>query len=325
MQPTAPTITSSASSIAPTEPKEKRTNLPTIILTLTTVIFAGLALFFGIKYLGAGSDASPEADAPSGDDSSGETTRTLSMEEEYAEVRGVMDEVLSDALKSVKGFTNTTYIESSEGMVVRPDGMNTYVPTRFALYAEIRNDNSSEENEAYLENKLEQSGFGATGILPFRGSAGPRINGYANSNDIVCGVYSDTKTINVNNYYDYTALVCAKRNWTWLTSEERALLGDLEAAYYNKQGEYPVLLDGFYGNAGKVIDSEYAPYQTLWISVGGARGMFYRTSPDSEWRFFIATQAYLDCADYNTDDLKKAYLGESCYNDSTQSESTVQL
>ena len=80
-----------------------------------------------------------------------------------------------------------------------------------------------------------------------------------------------------------------------------------------------------YNLNNNIKDSQYTPYQTLRISVGGAAGLFYRTSPEAKWQFFTGTQAVLDCSDYNTEDLKKAYLGEPCYNYNTQTDSTVQL
>lgn len=52
MQPAEPTIISN-SGTAPVEAKEKRTNWPVILLTLTTLLFAGLAVFFGIEYFKA--------------------------------------------------------------------------------------------------------------------------------------------------------------------------------------------------------------------------------------------------------------------------------
>ena len=43
---------------------------------------------------------------------------------------------------------------------------------------------------------------------------------------------------------------------------------------------------------------------------------------DEKWRYFTGVQAPLDCSEYNTDDLRKAFAGDVCYNG--REESTVQ-
>ena len=58
-------------------------------------------------------------------------------------------------------------------------------------------------------------------------------------------------------------------------------------------------------------------------SVGGFAGLFY-TTPDNKLHYFIGTQSQIPCTDFNTDDLKKAYLGESCYDEKDEA-ATVKL
>lgn len=40
-------------------------------------------------------------------------------------------------------------------------------------------------------------------------------------------------------------------------------------------------------------------------------------------RFFTATQAALSCSEYNTDDLRRAFMGEACWNEETQAKDVV--
>lgn len=61
-----------------------------------------------------------------------------------------------------------------------------------------------------------------------------------------------------------------------------------------------------------IKDSKNSPYQTMTGGVIGAVGLWYRVSPDAPWQWFRATQMALECEEYNTDDLKKAYEGEVC-------------
>lgn len=45
----------------------------------------------------------------------------------------------------------------------------------------------------------------------------------------------------------------------------------------------------------------------------GAALLFYQT-PDKVWHYFITTQQVVGCSNYNTTDIKKAFLGETCAN-----------
>jgi hypothetical protein len=60
-------------------------------------------------------------------------------------------------------------------------------------------------------------------------------------------------------------------------------------------------------------------------SVGGFAGLFYVT-PDTVLHYFTGTQSELPCGKFSTDDLKKAYVGEQCYDESTNNDNaTVKL
>lgn len=286
-----------------TQASKKEVNVLAIVLGVLVVIFMVAAGFFGWQYFK--SDGS-DGEAPVGKQEKSQT-ETATMAEEYQEVYNLMEGLVEGVGKS-----NSNYIDTgSKGVIFKPEGLNTNVPVRIDLEAEILS--ADEEGDILkIEGKLEDAGFTSTGIMPFLGSAGPKIDGYLNSNkNIVCAVHGDTKYISENVYNDYVYLICAKADWHLLSVDEKSLIKELETAYYDKTGEYPSVLWGF-GN--KIKDSEYEPYQTLWVSVGGAAGLFYRMSPEAEWQYFTATQGMLECNEYNTDDLKKAYLGETCYN-----------
>lgn len=44
-----------------------------------------------------------------------------------------------------------------------------------------------------------------------------------------------------------------------------------------------------------------------------SEGLFYRAASDKDWRFFINARGVLNCTDYNTDVLKKAFTNLPCY------------
>ncbi len=313
-----------------TEPEpvkvKKKANVPAIILGILMVVCAGVAVFFGIKYFepkenSCERNCQNEVNSNKSEEEAEKVT-TATMAEDYNEVMELISTVTVDV-----GDNNWSNAKNSSGLTYKPEWLNSFIPMRFDIEKEVVDQNrtdfdTAESNMDTLKTKLENVGFSSLGILPHLGSAGPEIYGYLNSDsNIVCGMYGDAKwkDAGVIDYY-YISLACAKTDWTWLTDSEMALASELTTAYYEKEGEYPTVI---YGLNNSVKNSQYAPYQTLMVEVGGAAGLFYRTAPEEKWQFFAGTQSPLDCSDYNTDDLKKAYLGEVCYNGSV--ESTVQL
>ena len=324
------------SNISPT----KHSNKLSIVFGITTLAFAGLAAFFGVNYF---KQPAPKTDTPQDNTpttqvsisdeynevkqpapktdtpQSNTPTTQVSISDEYNEVKNIMTDVLSSLIDG--SATNIqSYIKGDSGLPVKLDGMNTYTATSFSLLARVGTNNIDNDLTA-IKNKLTQNGFSTIGTLPFAGSAGPQIDGYKNSSNTVCGLSIDTEYSSINHTINYVILECAKPSWNWLKDEEKTLLKDLEAAYFEKTGKYPSILSGYRSD---IKDSAYSPYQTIWAGIGGAAGLFYRTSPESKWQYFKATQSPLDCSDYDTDDLKKAYLGEECYVDNYNT-STVQL
>ena len=84
-------------------------------------------------------------------------------------------------------------------------------------------------------------------------------------------------------------------------------------------------------NTLTVKQSKTPGYSTASVSIGGSEygsvggfaGLFY-TTPDKALHYFTGTQSGLQCTSFNTDDLKKAYLGEECFDDSNNA-TTVKL
>lgn len=55
---------------------------------------------------------------------------------------------------------------------------------------------------------------------------------------------------------------------------------------------------------------------------GGFAGFFYKKDGGS-WAYFAGTQEIIDCTKYNTDDTRNAFMGDACYDYTTDRESTV--
>lgn len=245
-------------------------------------------------------------------DGTGIVVTTTNMANEYKEVVDTLETLTSN-------IDVYAYIEDSDILAYKPDGINAFVPIKLSLRKTSVYGLGVKEKMSTLETNLANAGFSSIGDIPIRGSAGPQINGYLNpETNTICGAISSAN-YEYDTERDYISIECAKTSWTWLTEEDKATIKAFETAYYNTTNSYPFIM---YDWDNEITNSEYAPYQNTWIGIGGAAGLFYRTSPEAEWQFFIATQGELGCNNFNTEDLKKAYLNTSCWDNGP---STVQL
>lgn len=77
--------------------------------------------------------------------------------------------------------------------------------------------------------------------------------------------------------------------------------------------------------------SQTSGYQTAGINMtsvgvlaGGYQGLFYQT-PDKVWHYLTGSQDILPCTTFSSVDIKKAFLGEKCFDTKSNKSSTVQL
>jgi hypothetical protein len=78
-------------------------------------------------------------------------------------------------------------------------------------------------------------------------------------------------------------------------------------------------------NSGKlegditIYDSPIENYQTASINVaydlGGSSAQFWRKDENSDWNYFMGVQNTLSCDMYNTDDIKRAFAGDQCWDE----------
>lgn len=285
--------------------KKKKANTPAIFFGIMMLLFAGAAVFFGVKYF---EPKEEDSDEPIVIEQIEDETKieiaTNTMANDYKEVLSVVESLTKNIGEVWDNYKN------SNSLMYKPVDFNTFIPMRLTIEKQITSSDSGDATVAVLRERLEAAGFESIGTLPNLGSApAPDEYGYLDSSrNIVCSVREGAQS----NLREYANLECAKTDWTWLTEDDKKLVSELETAYYEKEGNYPLELD--IRVLREVKNSEYASYQTLTVGLKGSLGLFYRTSPDAKWQFFAMTQAPLECSEYNTDDLRKAFAGDVCYN-----------
>lgn len=189
---------------------------------------------------------------------------------------------------------------------------NSYTPAEmsygamFDLYTSdlIKNSETLEK----LKSDLLSLGFSELAefkdVADYNGGAGTYKKG-----DMVCTVGT----------LPHAYVACSEKNW--IIDETKELATQLSNAYYAKTNRYPFVI---HVKDSVIKDSGVPPYQRLTVGVTNAAGLFYRVSPDTEWQFFTATQDNLECSKYDTDDIRKAFAGDKCYDEATGTEKTVQ-
>ena len=109
---------------------------------------------------------------------------------------------------------------------------------------------------------------------------------------------------------------CASKDW--VGEEDKELMADLAKAYAKSEGKQIKYI------VASVKDiKENGEYQNITVDINDAVALFYRTSAESEWKYFDMTQQAINCDEYNTDELKAAFKGEKCINPAQSDFDTV--
>ncbi len=204
------------------------------------------------------------------------------------------------------------YKEYNEGFpVIKPAGAKAYIPLNesygFGIFAPTFQSFFTDEILLSILNQNElqlmETFFTAKGF-----SRDAETNQYINTEaNIICTSLSS----GVPQHFACSSM-------SWYDEAQINLVNELASVY----GENMIF------HQVSVEDSTYSPYQkasaSIGARVGGGLALYYRTSPDSTWQFFASAQSVLSCDQYNTDDVKRAFAGDTCYDTATGQNSTVQ-
>lgn len=258
------------------------------------------------------------------DEETGETVKIIKVpvgqKDDDVAVRAVADELFNIATNVLCGDNclppELVRSYSELGNLYKPEGMKVAVGLDLSYGFHIVR--SSEGGTTYDERKviggeldkalvqyLTQNGFKEYEYsLQFADS-------YINEESgIICAKTTATLAYDV---------ACSSVNW-YSNIDNWDLLNELAEAYKMKMGEYPTYMAA---SLDRIENSGYEQYQRISVGFLGAGGLFYRVTPESEWEFFRVGQDAPLCLDYDTDDLKQAFVGTTCWNDQTQEIDTV--
>lgn len=179
----------------------------------------------------------------------------------------------------------------------KPKELNTYINMEYAYSMVVH-----EEMEV-LKSHVIEAGFSPIGEVFLPGEQWAYEN-YIYNDDIICSLTSLVSQENYPNAF----LVCANVDWILLTDEEIVLMSDLENAFYEKNGEYPIYLHSY----PRIEDSLVTPYQRAYVDGPDTGFIFYRADKDSDWVYVLAGECFCDELDT---EAKKGLAGEECWDE----------
>lgn len=243
--------------------------------------------------------------------------------------------------------TSDSDSQAKETIILQPedvtDKIGEYLSANFTVLTDDPYPNQLQQNEvAYYSADEWTSAYKVSGynfFTNFKGGSTFSISTYIEGVDIpsandeiirgkIVNIYLDSglskDTANSsdddNNVYVGKGLVCsvtavsAQYDPTYVSC---GLLSDYENAAETVKSLADVR------NATSVTrwsiqDSNTDGYQTASYAGNNAEVLLYKKY-DGDWQYFTATQAGLDCSEYNTTDIINAYMGETCYDGSQES------
>lgn len=292
-------------------------------LILTTVFFALISLGLGGFLIyhfvtvshdnnspcGEGAKCNVPSDKDAGDDSAADYD---------VKIKEVVEEVWATDTLSNSYYVEKIRTYNQTFPLLKIEGTSTVIQAEksYGVYFEISNPSTGidvygvrTEISNKVGDKLQSIGFSKS--TDYDNTPSYIINGTPYYKDDISCLVADGPM------FEQLFVGCGYNSW--VSSENTDLAKALLNAYHTKTNDYPTTI---YVKDTEIKNSSVSPYQTISVGTSNAAGLFYRVSPDAEWQYFTSTQAELECSEYNTEDLKKAYAGDKCWDG--LSDATVQ-
>lgn len=289
--------------------KRPRSKSTIILLSLLGVVVVGAVTVLGIWLSQGGSLGSLLPNNSSADES------------QQVETPATASEIVSNAKAALNEQLATTYpemtiTESTQGPNYQVEGYNFYTSSDGSsiMISQMGSDDTERTQAAELARQTVNSSFVSDSLALSSGSLEDMTTQLTYQNDSVVCTYNDlTQPV---------WLACATKDDYKPVAEA---VQPFVTVYSSANPEE---------NVGNLVFQkpivEASPtegYQTAEVSisaiqgVGGTVGLFY--SVNGNWKYFGSAQAILSCDKYNTDELKIAYEGMACFDETTSSESVV--
>lgn len=301
-------------------PKEKKNLLPWIICVILLIALGGVIAW---KFLDNGGGTKCET-AAGGQKSSG-GSKTETSDEKYATIYKTLNLVKEIKTISLK-YAENDYAYSDSGYNLGykiSDKYSTNLDWNYGFSIGATNASNLDEWNKFQSKVTANSGF--------QSDVKAKMKEYGLSEttieDGMMGGDEDIAYESDDGYFCKVSksgtLYVGCGHTGWISDEKIALVEKLGDAFVSENGgtqEKPL-----YVNAS-VLDiktSKSGNYQTLTGSISNGAGVFYRKGTDGEWKYFTGGHVGPSCDMFNTDELKEAFEGYTCWIQGSDSLSTV--
>ena len=292
------------------EPKPKKRIGLWIMVTVLILLLVGGALAIGylwgnntVKPTEANNSTTSNENTTESENNKSEISADTKIVNDEAEVKELISQIY-DALKNkVEKIGQLSKTYDNDAVYYKPEDMTATIALDNSYGLNYDNDDNFEKHKLTEEIDGIFNNLGFTSYvdtrLPFV------IPGYINSNkQIVCSV--------IWGVTNPDSISCGKTNW--ISDSKKKLINELSKAMGEELNSVLIIAD-----ESNIANSSVAPYQNLGAQVSNAHGLFYRNSPDSEWKYFTSTQMIVSCEKYSehpdTENIKKAFADQECLKD----------
>lgn len=304
-------------------PKAKANPLPWIICVVLLIALGGVVAW---KFLDQGGT---KCETPAtGEKASGDVISSETSDEKYATIFKTMNlvkEVKALALK----YANGEYSLMDDGYALGyqyEDGYSTNLDWNYGVL--VGPANSSNVNEwTKFENRVTKNSA-------FQSELNAKMKEYglsekAMKDGMMDGMIGDgeIKTFASDDGYFCKASTAGSFNLScghqsWISEERLALVKELAKAYVaSNEKEDDVLF--VTALPSDIKTSKSGNYQVISGTVSNGAGVFYRKGTDGEWKYVTGGHVGPDCSIFNTDELKEAFEGYTCFDTGSGAQSTV--
>lgn len=317
--PTKPSITEPAPASQPfVSSSRKRSFVPILVGILLLIIGIGGGVFIYVNFIDKKPVQTPSSQNNQPDTTKQQDATTVNAESTINEIK----QKLKGTKVEVKKIDSSNSSNQGGPIAYAPpqtkiDGYEFTTTPKTFVGLSSQGDRALADSEfKTIDEYLASKGFAKKQLSEIDRSGYIQIEEYQTA-DIVCSADESNSSSGV-----IAGVSCADISSFTDTYKE---LQPLFTAY--KDARQNVTNIAFRADAINTSKTEGYKFASIAVGViggiGGHRALFYQT-PDGKWHFFIGTQQMLKCEDYNTSDIKKAFLGEPCFG-TNDDNSTVKL
>ena len=274
------------------------------------VFFALVAIGLGVWVailLMAPKESCSKGNTTSGGSSSGGSSEVATTDEfrkSVSDVQALLDEVYN----SLKGNSYSYNYNYSTGLPIKiSDNLWTTTSLGFGASIEATSGVDAMRNNAIAV--LKKHGMSNV-TVPHFGAGEPGNDSshyYKNDDGLYCAVYEVDKW-NGRERFNYSCT-----NDSWLSEQDKELnIALAEAHKQSDEGKQYGATNYIQGWTRSIKTSPSGNYETIDAMFADSMGEFYRKT-DGEWVYLTGTQQGIGCDTYNTDELKEAFEGQTCW------------